>query len=82
MNSFYRDSEPDPHLHLHVRPRYDHPVEINGNTYTDGEFGHHYALNKSGIIPVKDQEEIFIRLKDRLNQSLLSRRILKSTGII
>ena len=51
-------SEPDPHLHIHVRPRYDKPVMVNGCIYTDSEFGHHYAVNKCGTIPVKDKEEI------------------------
>ena len=68
MNSFYKKTAPDPHLHIHVRPRYDTPVMINGNAYADGEFGHHYALNKSGAIPAKDKEEVFLRLKERLNR--------------
>ena len=68
MNSFFKKSAPDPHLHIHVRPRYDKPVSINGNIYTDSEFAHHYALKKSGAIPVKDKEEVFIRLKEWLNR--------------
>ena len=68
MNSFYKVPAPDPHLHIHVRPRFDKPVRINGNTYADSEFGHHYALNKSGAIPVKDREEVLIRLKEWLNR--------------
>ncbi|MBO4830939.1 MAG: HIT family protein [Oscillospiraceae bacterium] len=68
MNSFYKDPAPDPHLHIHVRPRYDKPVVLGGNAYTDGEFGHHYALNKSGAIPVEDKEEVFGRLKGWLDR--------------
>ena len=68
MNSFYKESSPDPHLHIHVRPRYDRPVMLNENTYTDSEFGHHYELNKNGVIPVKDKEEVFMRLKEWLNR--------------
>ena len=67
MNSFYKEQEPDPHLHIHVRPRYDRPVIVNGNAYIDGEFGHHYAQNKSGSIPMKDKEEVFARIKGWLN---------------
>ena len=51
-----------------VRPRYDKPVVINGNTYIDSEFGHHYAMNKSGIIPDKDKEAVFNMLKEWLSQ--------------
>ena len=60
MNSFYKESAPNPHLHIHIRQRYDKPLMLNGSTYTDGEFGHHYALNKNGVIPAKDREEVFI----------------------
>ena len=67
MNSFYKESEPDPHLHIHVRPRYDEPVIVNGNAYIDSEFGHHYAMNKSRSIPAEDKEEVFARLKEWLN---------------
>ena len=68
MNSFYKEASPDPHLHIHVRPRYDKPIVINGNTYADSEFGHHYALNKSGIIPAADKNEVYRRLKERMNR--------------
>ena len=67
MNSFYKETEPNPHLHMHVRPRYDEPVMVNGNTYIVSEFGHHYAVNKSGAISVKDKEAVFIQLKEWLN---------------
>ena len=66
MNSFYKESEPDPHLHIHVRPRYDEPVIVNGNAYIDSEFGHHYTVNKSRSIPAEDKEEVFARLKEWL----------------
>ena len=68
MNSFYKGTDHDPHLHIHVRPRYDKAVTINGNNYPDSEFGHHYALNKSGSIPVEDKEEVFTRLKEWLDR--------------
>ena len=68
MNSFYKEETPDPHLHIHVRPRYNKPVMLNGSTYIDSEFGHHYAVKKSGVISVKDKKEVFIRLKEWLNR--------------
>ena len=67
MNSFYKESEPNPHLHIHVRPRYDEPVMVNGHTYIDSEFGHHYAVKKGGEISDKDREEVYVRLKSWLN---------------
>lgn len=68
MNNFYKEAAPNPHIHIHVRPRYDKPVMLNESIYTDSEFGHHYALKKSGVIPAKDKEEVFIRLKEWLNR--------------
>ena len=64
MNSFYKEAEPNPHLHIHVRPRYAKPVLLNGNVYPDGEFGHHYAVKKSGTIADADRQEVFVRLKE------------------
>ena len=67
MNHFYKAAAPDPHLHIHVRPRYDRPVTLNGRAYPDSAFGHHYALRQRGEIPAEDREELFIRLKEWLN---------------
>ncbi len=67
MNNFYKESEPNPHLHIHVRPRYNEPVMVNGHTYTDSEIGHHYAVKHSGEIFDKDREDVFTRLKKWLN---------------
>ncbi|MCR4885048.1 MAG: HIT family protein [Clostridiales bacterium] len=67
MNSFYKESAPDPHLHIHVRPRYEAPVMVNGRTYIDSEFGHHYAVKKHVEISDKDREEVYTRLKKWLN---------------
>jgi len=64
----YKEAEPDPHLHIHVRPRYDRPLVIHGNTYIDSEFGHHYALHKNGSIPAEDREEVFKRMKEWMNR--------------
>ena len=68
MNNFYKESDPHPHLHIHVRPRYDKPVMINGTVYIDGEFGHHYAANKSGTISAEVKAEVFTRLNEWLNR--------------
>ncbi len=68
MNDYYKEPSPDPHLHIHVRPRYEKPVILNGRTYTDSEFGHHYALGKNGTIPAEDREEVFVRMKEWMNR--------------
>ena len=43
MNDAYKDKNPQPHVHWHVRPRYNHPVKIAGLIFEDKDFAHHYA---------------------------------------
>lgn len=69
MNSFYKKEMPDPHLHLHVRPRYKNPVVLNGNVYTDTEYGHHYRPSKGVFLPEEDMRSLLGLLKSSLNLS-------------
>jgi diadenosine tetraphosphate (Ap4A) HIT family hydrolase len=46
VNNAYLSEDPDPHIHWHVRPRYDKPVVIAETTFTDPEFGHHYSRDR------------------------------------
>ena len=68
MNDFYKLTTPKPHLHLHVRPRYEKPIIINGNSYIDEEFGHHYDNKKEAILLDDDREALFEKMKNFLNQ--------------
>lgn len=67
LNSFYKSSFPNPHLHLHVRPRYKKPVSLNGTQYFDDEFGHHYRLKKENKLEENEFKELFNMLKIELN---------------
>lgn len=42
MNDAYQETPPNPQVHWHFRPRYNHPVQFAGQTFTDPNFGHHY----------------------------------------
>ena len=33
LNNFYKEAMPNPHLHIHVRPRYKNAVVINSYAY-------------------------------------------------
>lgn len=46
MNSSYQTNPPVPHVHWHLRPRYDHDVKFAGITFSDPDFGHHYSLTR------------------------------------
>ena len=47
------------------RSRFRKPVTINGNEYTDEEFGHHYAPRKETQLQDADRESLFAILKQR-----------------
>ena len=42
MNNAYAKENPQPHVHIHIRPRYKNEVVVNGTNYKDKEFGAHY----------------------------------------
>lgn len=63
MNNFYKEATPNPHLHLHVRPRYKNAVVIHGNSYEDTEFAHHYAVKKEDILLDEDKKILYARMK-------------------
>lgn len=42
MNNAYQVIPAEPQVHWHFRPRYESPVEINGQIFKDPNFGHHY----------------------------------------
>lgn len=43
MNNAYRENPPKPQVHWHFRPRYRTPITLGGETFTDTDFGSHYA---------------------------------------
>ncbi|NCO10282.1 HIT family protein [Candidatus Saccharibacteria bacterium] len=50
MNNAYQSNTPAPHVHWHFKPRYDTPVTVNNEVFTDPEFGS-YIRDKSTHIP-------------------------------
>jgi diadenosine tetraphosphate (Ap4A) HIT family hydrolase len=42
MNNAFQVKPASPHVHWHFRPRYEHPVQLNGTTFVDPQFGFHY----------------------------------------
>ena len=74
LNNFYKETTPNPHLHLHVRPRYKNAIVINDHSFEDTEFAHHYALKKETwdsvkrLIPKKDRmREVYAMEAEYLN---------------
>jgi diadenosine tetraphosphate (Ap4A) HIT family hydrolase len=69
MNNAYQEAEPKPHVHWHVKPRYDRPVVFAGEVFEDPNFGHHYIrLEDLGRFLDEDiREKIVARITESLD---------------
>ena len=70
MNDFYKSDVPDPHLHIHVRPRYKFPVEVNGVLYADEEFAHHYDNHKADKLTDEEKRDVYQQIKKAMEAIL------------
>lgn len=66
MNDFYKADAPNPHLHIHLRPRCKKPVRINGKLFFDAEYSHHYDNKKILAADTEDIESIYLIIKNRI----------------
>ena len=66
LNNFYKETIPNPHLHIHMRPRYKNAIVINKHLYEDTEFGHHYALKKEELLLDEDKQILYLLMKKHL----------------
>ena len=57
MNNAFKEKPANPHVHWHLRPRYEKEVKFAGITFIDPDFGHHYT---------KGSERILILSEDKL----------------
>ena len=63
LNNFYKETTPNPHLHLHARPRYKNAIVINNHSYEDTEFSHHYTLKKETSLLDEDKKTLYLLMK-------------------
>ncbi len=66
MNGGYKQNPPNPHVHWHVRPRYDHSIEFDSEIYCDPDFGHHYSRDRK----VNVDDNRMKRIVERIKQSI------------
>lgn len=59
-NNAFKTKPYNPHVHWHMRPRYDHKVDIAGINFTDPEFGHHYDRERKQVL----NNEEFIKVQE------------------
>jgi len=66
MNNAYKNDSPNPHVHWHLRPRYNHKVEFAGEVFEDPEFGHHYSKKRKQKVSDVVKKKIVDRIKENL----------------
>ena len=63
MNDAFQEKPYNPHVHWHLRARYDHDVEFEGITFKDPQFGKHYDRTYTQEISNKIRTKIIQKIK-------------------
>lgn len=63
MNNAYKEKPYSPHVHFHVRPRYDKEVEFAGETFTDPNFAEHYKRGIKREVSEEVRQRIVNKIK-------------------
>ena len=58
MNNAYRQTPANPHVHWHFRPRYNKSYTLNGVTFDDPLYGHHYDRDQRKTVDSRTFELI------------------------
>lgn len=66
MNNAFQHSPAKPHVHWHMRPRYDQTVSFDGIDFTDPLFGHHYGREHSQKVSDETLEHIRNTIKENI----------------
>lgn len=66
MNNAFQVSPALPHVHWHVRPRYEKSVNFEGEGFVDPMFGYHYDRNQSKLV----NEDVLNRIKGKIKANL------------
>lgn len=66
MNNAYREKNPEPHVHWHFKPRYNHKVNFAGTTFEDPEFGEHYSRERKQ----KVSREVEVKIIEAIRKNL------------
>jgi diadenosine tetraphosphate (Ap4A) HIT family hydrolase len=64
MNDFFKNKPYQPHVHWHVRPRYENPIEFEGIKFIDEVFGSQFLR--------KDKE---LKLSEELLEKILKKML-------
>ena len=66
MNHAYRERSADPHVHWWAVPRYNRPVQLNGQVFNDPHFGSPYDHDRWLTVP----KDVHSSIAEGIQQSL------------
>lgn len=64
MNNAFQHKPALPHVHWHLRPRYENTVNFDGINFVDPLFGYHYDRGQSNIVPDETLAKIVAAVKE------------------
>ena len=67
MNNAYQHDPPNPHVHWHFRPRYDHEVKFAGEVFRDPDFGYHYDRKRTQMVSEEVKRKIIEEIRKYLS---------------
>ena len=80
-NDAFQASEPKPHLHHHMRPRYAERVMFEGTSFDDPKWGHMYDLDQRWNVD-KDERAIGFKaaVAEAIRISMIQNAMDEATG--
>lgn len=66
MNNAFQDTLPSPHVHYHLKPRYETPVEFAGEIFTDCQFGQYITKKHPHKVSLAMGAAIALQLRHEL----------------
>ena len=66
MNNAFKSRVPHPHVHFHMRPRFNEKTTVFGAAFEDTIFAHHYAVGGNTTLPVQSAQKLYEHLKEKL----------------
>ena len=63
MNHAFREKPYNPHVHWHLKSRYEKTVSFAGHEFQDKEFGNHYDRTTNRKLPAETMEKIIQEIK-------------------
>lgn len=67
MNDAYKQTPPNPQVHLHLMPRYRNDINFEGKVFKDQEFAHHYNKERKEIV----SEMLLNKIAEKIKQNLI-----------